>query len=77
MWLQSFFLFSIVWSFGSILKITLRKEFERQIRSKILCNTDEISTIAQLKSRIVKKQVGVASPSLSGGQGRSKGNAAD
>lgn len=58
MWIQSFFLFSIVWAFGSILKLNLRKEFDRQLRSKILCNTEEISTIAQLKSKMVKKQGG-------------------
>lgn len=58
MWIQSFFLFSIVWAFGSVLKANVRKEFERQIRAKILCNTEEISAIASLKSKIVKKNEG-------------------
>ncbi len=56
MWIQSFFLFSIIWAFGSILKVNVRKEFDRQLRGKILCNTEEISTIAQLKNKIVNKQ---------------------
>ena len=56
MWIQSFFLFSLVWSLGSILKINLRKEFDRQLRAKIFSNTNDISTIAQLKNKIVKKQ---------------------
>lgn len=55
MWLQNFFLFSLVWSFGSILKINLRREFERHIKTKIFSNTEEISQIAQLKSKIVRK----------------------
>ena len=39
-------MFSMVWAFGSIIKVNMRKDFDRQIRAKILCNAEEISTIA-------------------------------
>jgi hypothetical protein len=45
-----------VWAFGSILKLEYRADFEKHIRSKVVCNTEEIATIAQLKSKFQKKQ---------------------
>ena len=47
----------------------MRKDFDRQIRAKILCNAEEISTIAQLKSKMAKK--------MGATDGKTKGKAAD
>ena len=51
MWVQNFFLFSMLWSFGSILKLELRKDFESHLRSKLIFNTEDINTVAQLKGK--------------------------
>lgn len=51
MWVQNFFLFSMLWSFGSILKLELRKDFESHLRSKLIFNTQDINTVAQLKGK--------------------------
>ena len=54
--MQNFFLFCLVWAFGSILRLEFRGDFEQHIKSKIVCNTEEIATIAQLKTKFQKKQ---------------------
>ena len=61
MWMQNFFLFSLLWSFGSILKVELRKDFEEYIRKKLIFNTEEINTVAQLKGKFsLTKKGGIA-----------------
>jgi hypothetical protein len=54
-WIEAFFIFSLVWSFGYILKPHMLKEFNRLIKRKIVGNKDELSTIAQIKNKLRNK----------------------
>lgn len=47
-WVEAFFIFSLVWTFGYILKPHVLKEFNRIIKRKITGNIDEIGTAAQM-----------------------------
>lgn len=66
MWVQSFFLFSLVWAFGSILNSHSRKEFEEHIKSKLVFNEEEIAAQLQLKAKQMTK--GVVGATLSPNQ---------
>jgi hypothetical protein len=48
-WIEAFFIFSMIWSFGYILKPHMLKEFNRIVKKKIGGNKDELATVAQLK----------------------------
>lgn len=52
LWIEAFFIFSMVWTFGCILKPHVMKEFNRIIKKKIQGNKDEIATVAQLRSKL-------------------------
>lgn len=52
LWIEAFFIFSLVWTFGYILKPHVLKEFNRIVKKKIIGNMDELATVAQLKSKL-------------------------
>ena len=52
LWIEAFFVFSLVWSFGYMLKPHLLKDFNRIIKKKIIGNKEELPTVAQLKSKL-------------------------
>lgn len=51
----------MLWSFGSILKLELRKDFEGYLRSKLIFNTEDINAVAQLKGKFGLSKKGGAS----------------
>lgn len=72
MWLQNFFLFSLVWAFGSVLKLNLRSEFESHIRSKVVVQpiSPEKLVEEQLAAKgKMRKQLSIVSPDLVAGTG--------
>jgi hypothetical protein len=56
LWIEAFFIFSMVWTFGYILKPHVLKEFNRLIKRKISGNIEEIATVAQLRSKLRNEQ---------------------
>ena len=48
-------MFSCIWAFGSVLRNQVRKDFDKMLRSKVTGNKEELSTIAQLKNKLLKK----------------------
>ena len=57
LWIEAFFIFSMVWGFGCVLKPHVLKEFNRIIKKKITGNKDELATVAQLKSKLRNEQI--------------------
>jgi hypothetical protein len=55
-WIEAFFIFSMVWTFGYILKPHVLKEFNRIVKRKISGNNDQLATVAQMRNKLKEQQ---------------------
>lgn len=56
LWIEAFFIFSMVWTFGYILKPHVLKEFNRIMKRKISGTIDEVASVDQMRNKLKEQQ---------------------